>query len=255
MLKFFLKKSFFDGWDTMFSLAAFNAVLLALVSVGLWLPSLTGYAWLRLAGLAFAVLAASVWACVAANALYRVADGRSLGLDEIRGAVRDGIVPGLQYGAVVTLAVAAASAALPFYASLGGALGVFAAGLSFWLFAALWLTLQYFPAVKAAEGKGFVESMRLSFIAFVDAPGFAAILALDGLLCVALSPVVAFLLPGFSGAILAVCEAYRLRRLKLRWLSNAGARPGRAPWEELLAEDVEAFGNRGFKDLLFPWKR
>jgi hypothetical protein len=255
MLKFFFKKSFFDGWDNMFSLAAFNGALLALAALGLWLPSLSGSAAIRLAGLALTVVAAAVWSCVSALALYKVAEGRVLGLDDVRRAVRDGLVPGLQYGAMVTLAVAAASAALPFYASLGGALGVFATGLSFWLFAALWLTLQYFPAVKAAEGKPFVDTLRLSFIAFVDAPGFAAILALDGLLCVALSPVVAFLLPGFSGAALASCEAYRLRRLKLRWLSGAGAKPGRAPWAELLAEDVETFGRRGFKDLLFPWKR
>ncbi len=255
MLKFFLKKSFFDGWDNMFSLAAFNGALLALAAVGLWLPSLTGSVALRLAGLAFAIMAASVWACACAFALYRVADGRTIALADVREAVRDGLVPGLQYGAMVTLAVAAASAALPFYAGIGGTLGVFATGLSFWLFAALWLTLQYFPAVKAAEGKPFVETMRLSFIAFIDAPGFAAVLALDGLVCVVLSPVVAFLLPGFSGAVLAACEAYRLRRLKLRWLSEAGAEPGRAPWAELLADEVEAFGRRGLKDLLFPWKR
>ena len=55
--------------------------------------------------------------------------------------------------------------------------------------------------------------------------------------------------------MLAACEAYRLRRLKLRWLPEAGAEPGRAPWAELLADEVEAFGRRGLKDLLFPWKR
>jgi len=67
---------------------------------------------------------------------------------------------------------------------------------------------------------------------------------------------VAFLLPGPASAMLAGCEAFRLRMHRLRWLKASGGNSaGKTPWKDLLAEDKEEFGERNLKDLLFPWRR
>lgn len=257
MLKFFLKKSFYDGWDNVLALAGFNGALLGIAAVGVWLPSLSGSPALGAAGLAVATAAGSVWWSVAAHAFWRVADFKTIGIEDLKAALGAGWAPGLQLGGVVAASVLLASVAFPFYASLGGFFGLFATSLAFWLFASLWLTLQYFLPLKAARGAPFVETMRTSFLLFLDAPAFALASAIDGALCVALSPVVAFLLPGPAAAVLVSCEATRLRLRRMDWLAgrSGGGKPGRTPWPELLADDAEALGERGLKDLLFPWKR
>lgn len=257
MLKFFLKKSFYDGWDGMLALAGFNGAFLAIAAVGVWLPSLSGSPALGMAGMAIAAAAGSVWWSVAAHAFWRVADFKAVRVEDLKAAVKAGWAPGLQLGGVVAASIFFASVAFPFYASLGGFLGLFATSLAFWLFASLWLTLQYFLPLKAARGGTFVETMRTSFLLFIDAPFFALLSAIDSVLCVALSPVVAFLLPGPAAAVLVSCEATRLRLHRMRWLAgrSGGGKPGRTPWPALLADDAEALGERGLKDLLFPWKR
>ncbi|PKL26452.1 MAG: hypothetical protein CVV47_00540 [Spirochaetae bacterium HGW-Spirochaetae-3] len=257
MLKFFLKKSFYDGWDNMLALAGFNGAFLAIVGVGVWLPSLSGSPALAVAGLAIAAAAGSVWWSVAAHALWRVAEFKTVRLDDVKAAFAAGWAPGLQLGAVVAATVLLASVAFPFYASIGGFLGLFASSLAFWLFVGIWLTLQYFLPLKAARGGDFSDTLKTSFLLFMDAPFFALASAIDGALCVALSPIVAFLLPGPSAAVLVSCEATRLRLHRMRWVAGrtGEGKPGRTPWPELLADDREALGERGLGDLLFPWKR
>ncbi len=253
MNTFFLKKSFYDGWDNLLPLAALNAFLLALTALGLWLPATMESTVARVAGLVFLLLAGSVWWSVAAHALTTVANSGSFRFGELRAAFSAGIVPGLQFGAIVAVAVALASVVFPFYASIGSFMGLFATSLAFWLYLSLFLTLQYFLPWQAANGGGFVSSLRASFMLFMDAPMFSLFLAIDGLICIAVSPLVAFLLPGPAAAVLASCEAVRLRSYKLRWMKQSGTARGRVPWAQLLANDVEALGQRTIKQLFFPW--
>ncbi len=253
MITFFLRKSFYDGWDNLFPLAALNAALLALVALGLWVPAAMESTVARVAGLVFLLLAGSVWWSTAAHALTAAANSGSFRFGELRAAFSAGIVPGLQFGAIVTVATVLASVVFPFYSSIGNFMGLFATSLAFWLFLCLFLTLQYFLPWQAANGGGFMSSFRASFMLFMDAPLFSLFLAIDGLICMAVSPLVAFLLPGPAAAVLASCEAVRLRSYKLHWMKQSGTAKGRVPWDELLADDIEALGQRTIKQLFFPW--
>jgi len=255
MFKFFLKKSFFDAWDNMFALVCLNAAFIAIVAAGIWLPSLADSAPVRAAGLAFIVIAGSAWWSAAAHALTRAADSKAVRLADILEAAPAGLIPGVQFGGVAAAALALASVVMPFYASIDNFFGLFATSLSFWIFLCLALVMQYMLPWRAANGGTFRESIRASFLLFMDAPAFSLALALDGLLCVVVSPLVAFLLPGPAAAVMASCDAVRLRSLKLKWMAEPGHPPKPVPWSVLLAEDEEALGPRGFKDLIFPWKR
>lgn len=254
MFRFFLKKSFYDAWDNMFTLVLLNAVFIATVAAGLWLSSLAAHTALRLACLACTALAVSVWLSVSAFALSRAADFKPVRLGDIRDALAAGWLPGLKFGALLCVFLALAMVSLPFYANAPGFVGLFAAGLSFWLFLCLALVMQYMLPWMAANGGTLRGAAKGAFILFLDSPGFALGLALYGLVCVILSPLVGFLLPGPATAMMASCDAVRLRSFKLRWIAGSGQSRA-VPWKSLLADDVEALGTRGLKELIFPWKK
>lgn len=256
MFRFFLKKSFYDGWDSMFILAAFNAALLAILAVGILVPARLSAPSIRVIDLLFLCLASGIWSSTAAFSFARIAGFRTCAFDDVKAAMRDGLVAGLQFGAMLAVVAATATVSLPFYASIGGTTGLFLAGLLFWLLATMVLTMQYFLPIKAITGAPFVEAIRLAFFMMMDAPLFALALALDGLVCVLLSPLVAFLLPGAAGAALAATEAARLRLYKFDWLrQTAGATRQSVPWNTLLADDIERLGDRRLKDFMFPWRK
>jgi len=256
MFRFFIKKSFYDGWDSMFILAAFNAALLAIAAMGILIPARFDAPAVKLLGLLFISLAFGVWSSTAAFSFRRIADFGTCSLADVMQAARSGLVSGLQFGAMITMIIATATVSLPFYASIGGTMGLFFAGLLFWVLATMILTLQYFLPIMAITGVPFVEALRLAFFMMMDAPIFALALAMDGLLCMVLSPMVAFLLPGSAGAVLANVEATRLRLYKFEWLRHTpGATRKTVPWKALLADDVDKLGDRRLKDFMFPWKK
>jgi len=255
MFRFFLKKSFYDGWDNLFTLALFNASALAIAAIGIWVPSTVDSVVLRLAGLVFSVFAGSVWWSVTAHAMTKVADFKTVRLAEVREALVRGFVPGLQVGAVVGLSAMLASVVFPFYASIDSFFGLFTTSLAFWIFLCFGLILQYVLPWRAVNGGTFREAMHSSLILFMDAPLFSLALALDGILCIVLSPLVAFLLPGPAAAVLTACEGARLRTFRLRWLASPDSAKAKTPWAVLLASDAEALGERDLKHLFFPWAR
>ena len=256
MFSFFLKRTFHDSWDNMMAIACFNGAAIAVEAAGVTIVANFDSVPVRIFGMAFMVFGASYWCAVAAFSLSSIAGFKSVKPETVRRALASGFVPGMQLGVTLTLAIAGALAGMRFYSSIGGFVGLFATSLLFWVFASLCLTLQYFLPAKAGSGGGFLETMKLSFLLFIDAPLFALALFAYGAVCIALSPLVAFLLPGPASAMLAGCEAFRLRMHRLRWLKSSGGNAaGKTPWKDLLADDKEEFGERNMKDLLFPWRR
>ncbi len=256
MFSFFLKKSFHDAWDNMMVIACFNGAAIAIAATGLTVMATFDSVLVRIFGMAFIVFGASYWCAVAAFTFSSIAGFKSVKLETVRLALVSGFVPGVQVGATLALAITSALAGLRFYSSIGGFIGLFATSLLFWLFVSLCLTLQYFLPAKAGGSGGFLGTLKLSFLLFMDAPLFALALFVYGAVCIALSPLVAFLLPGPASSMLAGCEAFRLRMHRLRWLrSSDGKVAGPTPWKDLLADDKEEFGERSLKDLLFPWRR
>lgn len=253
MVKFFLKKSFYDGWDNLLPLAGFNTSFLVLVALGIWLPATVESTMVRVTGLVFLLFAGSVWWSITARAMTTVAASGAFRVAELRAAFSDGLVPGLQFGAMISIAVLLASVVFPFYSSQGNFAGLFATSLAFWLFLCFFLALQYFLPWRAAHGGTFRSAIRGSLMLFMDAPLFSLMLAIDGMFCIAVSPLVAFLLPGPAAAVLVSCEAVRLRGYKFRWLTESGSTLKCVPWGELLAGDIEALGSRTLKQLFFPW--
>jgi len=256
MVGFFIKKSFFDGWDNLFSLMLMNVVFIAIFGLGAALPSgLEAPTWLILALGALTLAAGSAWWSVCVHSLNAVADFKAFRIADIRASFKAAAVPGLQIGLFLALVFLIVTTGLPFYLSFGGFLGVLAAGVIFWCGIVVLLALQYYIPLRSRLGGGFKKNLRKSFLLFLDNPGFSLFLFLYNLATLILSIFTAGLLPGLAGIALASDVALRLRLFKYDWLeANPEANRRKVPWDDLLEEDRELVGKRTFKGMFFPWK-
>ena len=257
MIGFFAKKAFFDGWDHLFSLVLLNAGSIALLALGLLVPPLLAPsgAWLSLAFACLCALLGAVWFSACVFALRAVADFGQLTLGSVLAALKEGLLPGLQFGGLALGIYAALRVGVPFYLASGGFLGALAAGLLLWVGVVLLLALQWYLPLRARLGGGFAKNLRKSLVLFFDNGLFSLFLFLYDAFGLALSFFLAFLVPGPAGVALALDDALRLRLYKYDWLeANPGARRRDVPWESLLTEDKELVGKRSLKGMLFPWK-
>jgi len=256
MVGFFIKKAFFDGWDNLFSLLLLNLGFVVLLGLGFALPGTIGLpTWAAVCVGVIALAGAAVWWSTCVYALKGIADFGSFHIRDLGSYVKAALIPGLQLGAFLLLGWFVVSVGLPFYFSIGGIWGTLAAGLLFWCAVILALSLQYYIPLRARLGGGLKKNLRKSFVMFFDNPGFSIFLFLYSVVTLALSLVLAFLLPGFGGLALAQDVALRLRLNKYDWLeANPGAKRSAVPWEELLVEDSDLVGKRTLRGMFFPWK-
>jgi hypothetical protein len=256
MIGFFFKKAFFDGWDHLFSLILVNLGFVAVMAIGFVLPgSISLPVWAAVVLGVLSLAAGSVWWSASVYAMRGIADFGSFHARDIWGYVKQGLVPGLQVGAVLVIGWFVVAVGLPFYLSVGGILGALAAGVIFWCAVILLLAMQYYIPLRARLGGGLRKNLRKCFVMFFDNPGFSIILFLHCAATLAISLFLAFLLPGFAGVALAQDVALRLRMYKYDWLeANPDAKRRDIPWEDLIKEDQELVGKRTLKGMFFPWK-
>ena len=256
MIGFFLKKSFFDGWDNLFSLMLLNIGFIAIFGLGAAMPSGLGApSWVIIASGALSLAAISIWWSVCVRALNAVADFKAFRIADIRAAFKPAIVPGIQVGLFLAAIFLIITTGLPFYLSLGGVLGVLAAGVVFWCGIVVLLALQYYIPIRSRMGGGLKKKLRKCFLLFIDNPGFSLFLFIYNLATLVLSVFTAGLLPGLAGIALASDVALRLRLFKYDWLeANPEANRRKVPWDELLEEERELVGKRTIRNMFFPWK-
>lgn len=256
MLSFFIKKAFFDGWDHLFGLVLLNFGFLALAGLAVFVPGLVGGGPLGFyLSLAPFVFLGGIWWSLSVYALKDVADYGSLSFREIPALLRKALLPGIQFSLLGILAFLALGVGLPFYLSRGGLLNAAAAGLLLWGSIFFLLGLQWYLPLRARLGGGFVKNLKKSFIVFFDNALFSVFISVWSALGLALSVVLALLVPGFAGLALGLDDALKLRLYKYDWLeTHPGAKRSEIPWEEVLAEDRELLGPRTLKNMIFPWK-
>jgi hypothetical protein len=140
--------------------------------------------------------------------------------------------------------------AFPFYMGLRNTLGLAMAGLLFWSLLITMLAMQLFLAGMNRLDKKCGKTVKKCFIILADNTGFCLFCMLAGILLSALLVTFPF------GVLLFTDEAVRLRLLKYDWLEAHPQAPRKAqiPWDELLAEERETTGKRGWRDFVFPWK-
>jgi hypothetical protein len=256
MIGFFIKKSFFDGWDNIFSLIALNSVYLFILVVFIFLPisSSLGNA-LVLASTLAGILIFSIWHSMVAYVVTDLADYRSIGFKASIGTFAVAWKPGLALGLANVLLWFAFTMAIPFYIMQNSFIGLFLASLLFWVSIVVLVASQYFLPLIARRGGTIRANLRIALSIFLDNIGFSFFLAVHGLITLAISIFMAFLAPGLAGLSLSAAVAVKLRLKKYEWMESTGSKDRRhIPWDTLLEEENELVGNRTLKGMIFPWK-
>lgn len=260
MILFYLKKSFYDGWDNLFTLLIQNVIMYVVIIGGYLLVGtvvdypIVAIPLLVVTGVLLSVLMFAVSACSVKMVNYKAPPIKEVFLNIPR-VWKEAVL----FALLVMLILFISFTIVPFYLRMGNFLGLVLAAVIFWITLVSMLALQWFIPLYSQLGGGFRKTIKKSFILFFDNTFFTIFLALYSFVIFVFSVVLIFLVPGISGVILAHNNALKLRMYKYDWLEEhpeipiKGARK-HIPWDELVAGDNETLGPRTLRNFIFPWK-
>lgn len=260
MIGFFIKKAFFDGWDNLLHIVILNVLILAVAFGGFFIAGFTAkIVPLSLALLLLTVMVEGVILLAISSMMAKVAGYSSFSFRDFISEIGKVWKHGALFGALIAVVSFIFSITLPYYFSLGNIIGFALAMLLFWVGIILVLALQWFLPIRTQLEENFLKCIKKSFIIFFDNSLFSVFMLLYSTVLFVLSLFLVFLVPGFTGILLAHNEAFRLRMYKYDWLEkNPDMDPIEArksvPWDELLLDDEETVGHRSFKSFIFPWR-
>ena len=260
MIGFFLKKNFFDGWDNFLPLALFNIAVILIVSSFFGLAYvLSSIPVLSLLSLFVCILPVGILLLAFSNLMSRIADYKSFSFKEIGSEIQCTWRHGVLFALIETFCWVVAGVAVPYYFSFRNFFGLFLGVSVVWIFAVIQLSLLWFFPIRSRLESNFCKCLKKCFIVFFDNTGFTLFMVLYSTVLIILTPFLAFLMPGFSGLLLAWNNAFKLRMYKYDWMEQHPEIPiqtarKQIPWDELLAEDRETVGSRSIRNLIFPWK-
>jgi len=256
MIGFFIKKSFFDGWDNFLGLLLQN-LLFTVLGLGV----LGTISYIESTPLAFLVLILILALfCVHQTGSYFLvkdnADYHGASFSRYKEGISKKIKHTLLYFLVVFLLILCSGLIIPFYFKLGNLLGYVIAMFIFWAVVIVLLAMMYyFPLAYLLEDDKPSKTLKKCFLILGDNFGFSIFLAFWSLLNSTISILLAFLIPGVAGVNLSHTVGMKLLMLKYDWLEeNPEENVKSIIWEDLLYDEKEKVGSRTFKNMIFPWK-
>lgn len=267
MTGFFIKKNFCDGWDHILWIIVFNLVSMALLVAGyLGLSLIASFAETTTVFMILAILF-GLFIFTLLNCLFdsisrecsRIVNFASVEYKNVFSHLFDNwkdsaCLTLLEAGCVIVGIVV-----IPWYLNQGNMLGILLSAFIGWFLVIGVLSLQWYFPLKSQLKGGFKKTLKKCFLIFFDNTGFSIFLFLYSAVLAVMTPFLAFLMPSFTGIIMAQNNALRLRMYKYDWQEeHPGLSPKEVtklvPWDELLAEDKETLGPRTFRSFIFPWK-
>jgi hypothetical protein len=257
MVGFFIKKSFFDGWDNLIGMVLHNLGYLA-VLLGLFgsMSLMQSHVTLGILCLVGTALIFALYTAGAAASSYGYSRYERPGFAGFAKGFRHSWRHAILFWVMVMLEASLVLLVIPFYLSFGTVFGTIVAVVLFWVFVALFLaTMYYFPLSNAMSGDRPTKTLKKSFLIVFDNLGFSLFMAVYVIVSFAISVLLAGLAPGGCGIMLACQDAIKLLMFKYDYLEeNPDADRRHIPWDELLYEERECVGHRSFKNMIFPWK-
>ncbi len=256
MILFLIKKTFFDMWDNLLSIALVNLGIVLLIGGLLSLLQFTGGS---PAILMFVVLLAllmlSLYLGITSQIANHIADYQSPEFKQILQYLKQGWKASLLFAGIVIIQFAILFIVLPWYWGRGNIVGIAVTGLLFWG-SLIWLfaSQYYFPVSTRLNAKIKDIPMKCLLL-FFDNTVFTIFLGFGTLVLAILSTFTAFLFPGVATIVLWHQAATKLRLYKYDYLEDhPNSNRRRIPWDELLVEDRDRVGTRTLRGMIFPWK-
>lgn len=260
MFGFFIKKSFFDGWDNIFNLVVANVISLisGLILVGFIMMF---FQFPFIAGILFLILAAilGVFSVAYGEVASQIADFKGVHVGDFFKAIPRSVKVGAVFGLLCAGIGIISFVAMKFYITqIQSIFGFLLAAFLFWLDIVIFLSLQWFVAIRSLLKNDFKKCLKKCFLIFFDNTGFSILMAIYTFILIVLSVFLMGFVPSLSGIVLAQVNALRLRLYKYDYLeahpelTSTGRKS--IPWEELIYDDRETLGPHKLKQTFFPWK-
>ncbi len=257
MTGFFIKKSFFDGWDNLISLVVLN--------LGYLLVLLTFYGSFELFQVAVIPAILVIIIALAFNSLYSAlvsyqtmsyVKGRKASFHHFIGGIKILYKHAILHFGLSVLIASIIIFVIPFYLSYGSPLTFILAVIIFWVvLLALLALLYYYPlAIRMNQDSPFKTSKKALLIV-ADNIWFTLFFALYQIALFVMTIFFATIMPGVAGLALSKQVAVTLLMYKYDYLEeHPQTKKNEIPWEELLYEEREKMGHRSLRSLIFPWK-
>lgn len=256
MIGFFIKKSFFDGWDNLLTMIGVNlgAILILAAAYGaiaLGLPDAV-----TMVLLLAVVFLYSIYATITARFAYSVSAYSKASVGEMFHAIREHFSHLFVFFLLNAFIFLACFFIMPFYFSMGNMVGLVLCILIFWatVIAAL-AQVYYLPLAFYMDEDKALKTLKKCLLVVGDNLPFTLFLALYNLINLVISVLLAFLMPSYSGIMIGQMNATRLLLLKYDYIeAHPGVKKKDIIWEDLLYEEKERVGKRSLKGMIFPWK-
>ena len=257
MIGFFIKKSFFDGWDNFFSLILQNLIYIAFLLGGLTLVYFLGE---NMALFYLSIVIVLLLVSLSLGGTAEVTRNFSCYSSEvwrpyIKGIKRN-IKHSLFFFLILLLLFLVYMITIPFYSSMDSGLGIILSVVMIWVTVFFVMALPYYFALMTMlPGDGPVKTLKKSFIISFDNPGRTLFLLLHIIFDSIISIFTVGLIPGISGIMLSESDMMKLLMKKYDFLeANPDKTKKDINWDELLQEEKDNVGVRTLKGMIFPWK-
>ncbi len=256
MIGFYMKKSFFDGWDNLIAIVVLNIGFVGMLALG--------YAAFALfqVQVALAFLVLIIWFVL----LHLFVGGVSFytkefawyqrpGIADFWDSVKAAMKSSLVLAAVNAFLIVLVMIVIPFYAAMNSLVGIILVAVLFWTCLIAVMSMMYFLPISVQLGDGPKKALKKSFLLFLDNTGFSFFLFFYTIFNVILSIITALLMPGATAILMSHQIACKLIMYKYDYLEeNPEADRKKIPWGALLFEEREKVGYRTLKGMIFPWK-
>lgn len=257
MLGFFLKKSFFDGFDNFWKLVVLNIIFGLFIVLGVFLPLhvFSGNFNILLISFLFVSFFLSLYSFGANYFLFKWSCYEQGSLKDClrnyKGKFKLIVIHTiLSYSIFLVIPLSQY-----LYISGGKLLGLFATLLLFDLEIVFFMIHQYFyPVCFYYDSDGASVLKRCLAIA-VDNFGYSFLLILRTVIDFAITVLSFSTVPGICGIGLARMDMVRFLTRRYQYIeANNGISKKDADWKLILANDLESTGKRTFRNMIFPWK-
>ena len=257
MTGFFIKKSFFDGWDNLISLVVLN--------LGYLLVLLTFYGAFELFQVATIPALLLVIIAFAFNSLYSAlvsyqtqvyVKGSKEGFHYFIGGIKLLYKHAILHFILSILSGSIIIFVIPFYLSYGSPFTFILAVIIFWVLLLVLLgLLYYYPLAIRMNQDSPLKTAKKALLIVADNIWFSLFLAIYQIVLFVITIFFATIMPGIAGLALSRQVAITLLMLKYDYLEeHPQTKKNEIPWDELLYDERDKIGHRSLRSLIFPWK-
>ena len=256
MLRFLIKKVFFDIWDNLVIIMMLNIGFVAPLALFFLAGSFSDNNGLSLTFITLSVLVFSLFSLGVNGIVYGYSRYQRDGIKGFLDAYRYHIGHAAFHFVFCLLLAFALFYGIPFYFSFRNLFGFFLGMLTFWIVFAFLIAIQYyFPLCFHMEADGPLKTFRKCLLVAADNMGTSFFLLLRTVIDLVLTVLTASLLPGLTGIALSRMDTVRLLMKKYDFMEeNPEATKKDINWDDLLYEEQKLVGPRSFKGMIFPWK-